>query len=143
VVSPSSAGAQALPACVAVSRHNVVSYALARSADVAFEAVEALRRRERPAPTAVGTALTDLSIVATWWLARAKRGVAIALGRRAMAADAFQTTACFRLSIITLAGIGVNALFGWWWADPAAALGMTFLLVKEGREAWQGRDCCG
>jgi divalent metal cation (Fe/Co/Zn/Cd) transporter len=114
----------------------------ALAAYVAFEAAEALWHRERPAPTAVGIALTALSIVAMRWLARAKRAVAIALRSRAMEADAFQTTACFWLSIITLAGIGVNALFGWWWADPAAALGMTFLLVKEGREAWQGRDCC-
>ncbi|HEU4407711.1 MAG TPA: cation transporter [Polyangiaceae bacterium] len=115
----------------------------ALAAYVAFEAAEALWHRERPAPTAVGLALTALSLVVMRWLAGAKRKVAVALGSRAMEADAFQTTACFWLSIITLAGIGVNALFGWWWADPVAALGMTFLLVKEGREAWEGRDCCG
>jgi divalent metal cation (Fe/Co/Zn/Cd) transporter len=45
------------------------------------------------------------------------------------------------LSLITLAGIGLNAGFGWWWADPAAALGMTGFLVSEGREAWRGEDC--
>ena len=59
-----------------------------------------------------------------------------------MKADAFQTTACWWLSLITLAGIGLNAALGWWWADPVAALGMTPLLVREGLEAWRGEDCC-
>jgi divalent metal cation (Fe/Co/Zn/Cd) transporter len=75
------------------------------------------------------------------WLAQRKRRAAAALGSRALKADAFQTTACWWLSLITLAGIGLNALFGWWWADPVAALGMTPLLVREGSEAWRGRDC--
>ena len=58
------------------------------------------------------------------------------------AADAFQATACLWLSVITLAGIGINALTGWWWADPVAALGMTPILILEGREAWRGKVCC-
>jgi divalent metal cation (Fe/Co/Zn/Cd) transporter len=76
------------------------------------------------------------------WLARAKRAAASALGSRALAADSFQTSACLWLSLITLSGLGLNALAGWWWADPAAALAMTPLLVREGREAWRGEDCC-
>jgi divalent metal cation (Fe/Co/Zn/Cd) transporter len=70
--------------------------------------------------------------------------LAAALGSRALAADAFQTTACFWLSCITLGGLALNALnalLGWWWADPAAALGMTVFLVREGCEAWRGEDC--
>src|SRR3990172_2948328 len=59
---------------------------------------------------------------------------------RARGADAFQTTAFFWLSIVTLAGIGVNALLGWWWADPVAALGMAWFIVKEGAEAWGGEE---
>lgn len=76
-----------------------------------------------------------------WWLARAKRVTAVALGSRALEADAFQTTACWWLSIIVLVGIGANALLGWWWADPLAAIGMCYLLVREGREAWKGEVC--
>ena len=60
----------------------------------------------------------------------------------AMAADAFQTTACWWLSLAALAGLGLNGLFGWWWADPAAALVIAFLVVREGREAWNGKACC-
>jgi divalent metal cation (Fe/Co/Zn/Cd) transporter len=77
------------------------------------------------------------------WLARAKRRAAAALGSRALEVDAFQTTACWWLSLITLAGIGLNVAFGWWWADPVAALWMTPLLIREGTEAWRGEDCCG
>jgi len=45
--------------------------------------------------------------------------------------------------LITLIGIGANAAFGWWWADPVAALGVTVFLVVEGRNAWRQQDCCG
>jgi divalent metal cation (Fe/Co/Zn/Cd) transporter len=75
------------------------------------------------------------------WLARAKRAAARRLESRALEADAFQTTACFWLSIITLSGIGLNAALGWWWADPAAALGMTAFIAREGLEAWRGEAC--
>jgi divalent metal cation (Fe/Co/Zn/Cd) transporter len=107
------------------------------AADVAWS----LWRREHPAPSPVGIGLTLVSLFAMVWLARAKRRTAATLGSRALAADAFQTTACWWLSLITLGGIGLNALFGWWWADPVAALGITVFLVREGREAWEGEDC--
>ena len=114
------------------------------AAYVAFEAAKALITGERPKPTVVGIAITSLSLAVMWWLARAKRRTARGLGSRALEADSFQTTACFWLSLITLAGIALNAAFGWWWADPVAALGMTWFLVSEGREAWRGEDCaCG
>jgi divalent metal cation (Fe/Co/Zn/Cd) transporter len=109
---------------------------------IALDAGHSLWTGERPAGSWVGIAVTALSIGAMWWLARAKRKSATALGSRALAADSFQTTACFWLSIITLSGVGLNALFGWWWADPAAALAMTPLLAREGREAWRGEECC-
>jgi divalent metal cation (Fe/Co/Zn/Cd) transporter len=115
---------------------------LGLAAFVAFDAATTLWKGERPESSAIGIGLTLLSIVVMQWLARAKRRTAAALGSRAMAADAFQTTACFWLSIITLTGIGLNAAFGWWWADPAAAIGMTVFLAKEGRAAWRGEDCC-
>lgn len=111
------------------------------AAYVAVDAGLALWNRERPEPSLVGIVLTVISMAVMVWLARAKRRAAAGLGSEAMAADAFQTTACFWLSVITLAGTGLNAALGWWWADPAAALGMTVLLVREGSEAWRGEDC--
>lgn len=108
---------------------------------VVLDASLALWNRERPSASPVGIALTSVSIVLMMWLARAKRRTAAALASRALAADSFQTTACWWLSVVTLAGIGLNAAFGWWWADPVAALAMTAFLVREGREAWRGEDC--
>lgn len=112
------------------------------AAYVAFDAVTTLYQREEPDTSIVGIVLTSVSIAVMLWLAKAKRATAHELGSRALKADAFQTTACWWLSIIVLVGIGLNALFGWWWADPLAALGITFFLIREGREAWEGEDCC-
>ncbi len=111
------------------------------AAYIAVDAAVALWTREAPRPSLAGIVLTVVSILAMQWLARAKRRAARRLGSRALEADAFQTTACFWLSIITLVGIGLNAALGWWWADPMAALGMTWFIAKEGTEAWRGEDC--
>ena len=112
------------------------------AAYVAGDAVWTLWTGERPQPSLVGIALTSISLGVMWWLARAKRRAAIALESRALEADAFQATACFWLSLITLSSVGLNALFGWWWADPVGALAMTVFIAKEGREAWRGEDHC-
>lgn len=107
---------------------------------IAYDASRALWERERPRASWVGIGLTVVSMVAMVWLARAKRRAAADLGSRALEADAFQTTACFWLSVVTLVGLGANALAGLWWADPLAALGVAALVVKEGRDAWRGND---
>lgn len=123
--------------------HKLVALSLfGLTAYVGLDAAHALWSRHRPEPSLVGIAVTSISIGVMLWLARAKRRAAVALGSRALEADAFQTTACWWLSLITLAGVGLNAALGWWWADPVAALGMTYFLVREGREAWRGEDCC-
>ena len=108
------------------------------AAYVAFEATTSLVAGERPEASPVGLALAVASLVVMWWLARAKRRVAAQLGSRAMGADAFQTEACFWLSVFLLVGIGANAAFGLWWADAVAALGMTFFIGREALEAWRG-----
>jgi divalent metal cation (Fe/Co/Zn/Cd) transporter len=115
----------------------------ALAAYVSFDAAKSLWLRERPHPSFTGMALTAVSLVVMMWLARAKRRAARALESRAMEVDTFQTTACWWLSLITLGGIGLNALLGWWWADPVAALGMVYFIVREGREAWEGKDVAG
>jgi divalent metal cation (Fe/Co/Zn/Cd) transporter len=123
--------------------HKLVAGSLvALAVYVAADAARTLWVRDRPAPSYVGIALTTVSLGVMVWLARAKRRVARRLGSRALEADAFQTTACWWLSLTTLVGIGLNAALGWWWADPLAALGITVFLAREAREAWQGEDCC-
>lgn len=110
------------------------------AAYVGFEAVRALVNQEAPDASPVGIALTAVSIVVMLWLARAKRQTGEALGSRAMLADAQQTYACWYLSVVALAGLALNAAFGFWWADPLAALGITVLLVREGLEALRGEE---
>jgi divalent metal cation (Fe/Co/Zn/Cd) transporter len=123
--------------------HKLVAFTLfALAAYVTIDACSALWNRDRPESSPLGIAVTALSLGVMWWLAREKRRAAHALGSRALEADSFQTTACWWLSLIVLAGIGLNAVLGWWWADPVAALGMTWFLVKEGRQAWVGADDC-
>ena len=107
---------------------------------IAWDSITSLLANERPEPSLVGIVLAIASLSVMWWLAREKRRVGTALGSRAMTADAFQTDACFWLSLFLLVGIGANALFGWWWADPLAALGMTFFIGREALEAWRGDD---
>jgi divalent metal cation (Fe/Co/Zn/Cd) transporter len=109
---------------------------------VAYESAESLWRREAPARSPLGVAVLALSVVVMPLLARAKRRVARALASGALAAEATQTALCAYLSAIALAGVALNALLGWWWADPAAALAMTPIIAKEGMEGLRGRDPC-
>lgn len=107
---------------------------------VAYESITSLIAGERPEPSVVGIVLAVVSLLVMGWLARAKLRVGVALGSRAMTADAFQTDACFWLSLFLLVGIGANALFGAWWADPLAALAMTVFIGRKAVEAWPGED---
>jgi divalent metal cation (Fe/Co/Zn/Cd) transporter len=112
------------------------------AAYVGFDAVKSLAMRELPEASYVGIALSALSLVVMPVLARAKRRVAAKISSRALQADSRQTDICAYLSVILLAGLGLNALFGWWWADPVAALVMVPIIVKEGIEALRGETCC-
>ena len=82
-----------------------------------------------------------LSAIVMPVLARAKRRVARALDSRALEADAVQTSLCAYLSVIALVGVAMNALLGWWWADPVAALAMGPVIAKEGIEGLRGNGC--
>jgi hypothetical protein len=75
-------------------------------------------------------------------LVRAKRRVARGIKSGALMADSKQTELCTYLSAILLGGLLLNALFGWWWADPVAALVMAPIIVKEGVEGLRGETCC-
>lgn len=114
----------------------------ALAAFIAVEAVLRLLEGARPETSPVGIVLTSLSLVVMWWLFREKRRVSVGLGSRAMHADSVQTEACFRMSAIVLAGIVVNALLGWWWADSIAGLALALLIGQEALEAWRGEDEC-
>jgi divalent metal cation (Fe/Co/Zn/Cd) transporter len=111
------------------------------AAYVAFDAAKSLFTHEPPEASYVGIGLAALSLVVMPFLARAKRKVAASINSRALQADSRQTDICAYLSAILLGGLLLNALWGWWWADPVAALVMTPIIVKEGVEALRGETC--
>jgi cation diffusion facilitator family transporter len=115
---------------------------LALTAYVVYESVRQLVRAEEPQQTWFGIAIAAISLVVMPLLARAKSGVARQLGSNAMEADSRQTVLCACLSAILLGGLLLNALLGWWWADPAAALCMSPVIAREGIEALRGKTCC-
>lgn len=88
----------------------------------------------------LGMALTAVSLVLMPLLAWGKLGTAKGLSSRALRADAYETVTCAWLSLTTLAGLVLNAVLGWWWADPLAALALVPLIVREGWEGWKGKE---
>ena len=110
---------------------------------IALDAGTALWNREAPGKSPVGIALAVASVLVMPLLARAKRRVGVELGSRALTAEATQTALCTWLSAILLAGLGLNAWLGWWWADPVAALVMIPIIVREGVEGLRGAPPCG
>lgn len=115
---------------------------LALAAYVAYESVSDLWNHEIPNRSIPGVAILALSVIVMPWLSRHKRRVAQALESKSLEADATQTSLCAYLSAIALAGVGLNALFGLWWADPLAALVMVPIIVREGVEGLRGEKHC-
>lgn len=115
---------------------------LALAAYVAVESVITLWEREGPDASTVGLVILILSLLVMPVLASAKRRIARALQSRALEADALQTFICASLSVIALAGVGLNAVLGWWWADPVAALVMVPIIAKEGLKGVRGESKC-
>lgn len=107
---------------------------------VAYESVSDLWLGKHPEKSLVGMLLAVVSLVVMPLLGRAKQGVARQMGSRALAADATETFFCSLLSFTLLLGLGLNAAFGWWWADPVAALGMVVFMVREGVEAFRDEE---
>lgn len=115
---------------------------LALAAYVIYDSIKSFIRHEAPEESLPGIILAVASLIVMPLLVRAKRKVARGINSGALMADAKQTEVCTYLSAILLGGLLLNALFGWWWADPAAALVMVPIIVKEGVEALRGKTCC-
>jgi divalent metal cation (Fe/Co/Zn/Cd) transporter len=75
-------------------------------------------------------------------LARAKQRVGRELNSSATVSEASQNMICAYLSVALLVGLGANVVFGWWWADPSAALVIAGVAAREGIESWRGQACC-
>jgi divalent metal cation (Fe/Co/Zn/Cd) transporter len=108
---------------------------------IGVEGVRDLVGGHHPRASWVGVGLAAVTAPTMPVLARAKRRVGHALGSSATVSEAAQNQICAYLSIALLAGLLLNAVAGWWWADPVAALAIAGLAAKEGRDSWRGKEC--
>jgi divalent metal cation (Fe/Co/Zn/Cd) transporter len=115
---------------------------LALALYVGYESVSDLVSRKAPEHSIAGIVLACVSLVVMPVLSRAKKKVATGLGSSAMHADAKQTDFCVYLSVILLIGLLLNAMLGWYWADPLAGLIMVPIIAKEGFDGIRARACC-
>lgn len=112
------------------------------AAYVTVESVRALAGGERADHSMVGIVLAAVSLAVMPVLSHAQRRAGRELGSASAVADSKQTLLCTYLSGVLLAGLVLNGLLGWYWADPLAALVIAAVAVREGREAWRGDHCC-
>lgn len=96
---------------------------------------------DHPAVSWLGVGLAAVTAPAMPLLARAKRRVGRRLGSAATVAEAQQNQICAYLSVALLTGLLANAIAGWWWADPGAALVIAALAAYEGARSWRGESC--
>ena len=136
-----NAGADAARREHSVHRFVGVSF-LVLAVYVVGDATLALWRSEPPLESRVGIALAALSLVIMPVVSFAKLRVAAELNSAALRAEAKETLACSYLSLALLLGLAANALAGWWWADPVAALLMVPWLIKEGHENVYAEEAC-
>jgi divalent metal cation (Fe/Co/Zn/Cd) transporter len=109
---------------------------------VAVDATRALLGVVEPQHSVIGIALAAASLIVMPVLSYAQRRAGRELGSRSAVADSKQTLLCTYLSAVLLAGLAVNSLFGWTWADSVAALVIAAVAVREGVQAWRGDACC-
>jgi divalent metal cation (Fe/Co/Zn/Cd) transporter len=112
------------------------------AAYVGIESIRSLVGGHEPDPSWVGIGLAAFTAPTMPLLALVKRRVGRQLGSAAAVKEASQTQLCAYLSFALLVGLLANALAGWWWADPLAALVIAGVAVREGVTSWRGEGCC-
>lgn len=115
---------------------------IALAAYIAYESGSTLIGHKIPERSIPGIIIAAVSVIVMPLLARAKRRVAAGIGSGAMQADSRQTDFCTYLSAILLGGLLLNAVAGWWWADPVAGLVMVPIIAKEGVDGLRGKASC-
>ncbi len=112
------------------------------AAYVGEEAVRTLASGDHPGTSWLGIGLAAFTAPTMPLLALAKRRVGTELNSSATVKEGAQNMLCAYLSVALLIGLLLNAVAGWWWADPSAALVIAVVALKEGRESWRGEGCC-
>ena len=110
---------------------------------VTVESLRTLLTGGEPEVSQVGIVLAAASLTLMPLLSWAQRRTGRQLHSNAVVADGTQTLLCTYMSAVLLGGLGLNAAFGWSWADPVAGLVIAAIAAKEGRDAWRGEGCCG
>jgi divalent metal cation (Fe/Co/Zn/Cd) transporter len=108
---------------------------------VAAEAIETLIEGAAAETSWLGIALTAGTLVICPWLGRAKQRIGEKLGSRATYGEGIQNMLCAILAGAVLVGLAANTFFGLWWLDPAIALAIAAICVREGQKAWRGEEC--
>lgn len=113
---------------------------------VSYEAIAQLVEQRAPDVSVPGIVLASASVVVMPVLARAKKRLGPVLGSQAVVSESRQTELCAWLSAVVLVGLGLNALLGWWWADPVAALAVAGFATFETIRTWRADSledtCC-
>lgn len=109
---------------------------------VAAESIHKLMTGEQAETSWIGIALVTSSLIGMPILGHAKRRLADTLGSVATRGEGTQNLLCAYLAAAVLVGLLGNTLFGLWWLDPAAALVVAGVAVKEGVDSWRGEGCC-
>jgi divalent metal cation (Fe/Co/Zn/Cd) transporter len=109
---------------------------------VGVEAIRTLMGAEHPETSWVGIVLAGVTAPTMPLLARVKRRLGQRPGSSATVKEGAQNMVCAYLSVALLVGLLLNAVAGWWWADPVAALVIAAIALREGRESWRGEGCC-
>ena len=112
------------------------------AAYLGVEAVRTLTGSHHPEASWAGIALALITAPTMPLLARAKRTVGRRLDSAATVSEGIQNLLCAYLSVALLVGLGANALAGWWWADPLAALVIAGVALREGVQGWKGDERC-
>ncbi|MFF8029428.1 cation transporter [Streptomyces sp. NPDC007896] len=112
------------------------------AAYVAVDAVRALTGTGEATRSVPGIVLAAVSLAVMPFLSAAQRRAGRELGSASAVADSKQTLLCTYLSGVLLAGLVLNAILGWSWADPVAALAIAVVAGREGSDAWRGKGCC-
>jgi divalent metal cation (Fe/Co/Zn/Cd) transporter len=132
---PSEQAEQRVLRIIAVTFFVLAAYVLTGS-------VIDLLTQAHPERSPAGIGLTVASLLIMPLLGWRKKRVGAALRNQLVLADAAETILCATLAATTLLGLVLFAAFGWWWADPVAALAVAWFAVREGREAWHGELVC-
>ncbi len=109
---------------------------------VGGEAIYKLAVQSKPAASYLGIGIAVASLLIMPLVARIEHDLSHQINSRALEAESRETLVCSWLSAALLLGLGANALFGWWWADPVAGLVIVAFLVREGWEAFSRKELC-